>query len=159
MSWFAPCTSYPESYSVGRLDIQLSGIWGLSYPIKGVMFYTLQWRDPDDPLVNGPQCPTERSRNHECIVIRDALGDYYYHYEFSQGGGEFVAKFRAPRGVGVEHFGKNYFKGGVRGVDMDEVPQAKSAKRFYILEAKQMQLGKRWARVQAESRCACELRR
>lgn len=68
-----------------------------------------------------------------------------------------MAKFRAPRGTHPEDFVTNYFKGGVKGVDMDEVP-AKWGRRYEISFEKQRQLGKRWARVRAESRCACVLR-
>jgi len=154
---FLPLTIYPTSYSVGTLDIELSSLWGLSYPIKGVMYNTMQWLDPDDPLMDHSSPPRYDHPLHERMVIQDALGDYYYHYEFSQGGGEFAAKFRAPRGTHPEDFVKNYFKGGVRGVDMDEVP-TKWGKRVGIIDTKQRQLGNHWGRVQAESRCACVLR-
>ena len=121
------------------------------------MYYTMSWRDPDDPRAHHDEPRCYNPNLHECMVIQDSLGDYYFHYEFCQGGGEFMAKFRAPRGTHPEDFVKNYFKGGVRGLDMDEVP-LKLGRRLRIIDAKQRQLGERWARVRAESGCACLLR-
>ena len=63
-----------------------------------------------------------RPNVNECIVFRDAVGDYYLYFELAQGHGEYLAKFRAPRGTTVEDFVKNHFWGAVKGVDMDEVP-------------------------------------
>jgi hypothetical protein len=60
-------------------------------------------------------------RNPEGFVFQDAIGDYYFFYEFSQGGDEYLAKFRAPRGTTVSDFVKHHFRGAVKGVDMDLV--------------------------------------
>jgi hypothetical protein len=60
------------------------------------------------------------TNDQECIVFQDAVGDYHYYWEFSQGSLFAFAKFRAPRGTSPEDFVKNYFKGTLVGKDLDE---------------------------------------
>lgn len=97
--------------------------------------------------------------NVECIVFEDAFGDYFFYYEFSQGGDEYVAKFRAPRGTTVSDFVKHHFQGGVKGVDMDLVlpdfgDEASSHCTKLWLE--QEALVELTEQAQAQSCCACQ---
>jgi hypothetical protein len=142
LGWFLPSMlgEYPETYSMSPLDIVLNTAYGVSYPIKGVMYCLIAWRDPTLSY------KTRRSQNHECIVLQDALGDYYYHYEFCQGGDEFVGKFRAPRGTDAEDFVKNHFRGAIKGVDMDQVLPEYGSKYDNLME-EQREL----AKLQAEA--------
>jgi hypothetical protein len=74
---------------MGPLDIAFKALIGIPYPIKGVMYCTVDRVEPgglyDQKLIGNP----------EGFVFQDAIGDYYYFYEFSQGGDEYLAKFRA----------------------------------------------------------------
>ena len=63
-------------YSMGELDIALKVIYGIPYPIKGVMYCTVDRIEPGGLFEQELPCG-----NTECIVSQDALGDYY---EFSQ---------------------------------------------------------------------------
>jgi hypothetical protein len=104
------------------LDTILNGVYGVSYPIKCVMYCTIPWHEPSLESYYASlfeQLGRPPPENHERVVLQDVLGD---HYEFVQGGDEFVGKFRAPRGTQPEDFVNNYFKGGVKGVDMDPGP-------------------------------------
>lgn len=139
---------YPETYSMSPLDIVLNTVYRVSYPIKGVMYCLVAWRDPNLSY------KTRRSQNHECIVLQDALGDYYYHYEFSQGGDEFVGKFWVPPGTDAEDFVKNYFRGAIKGVDMDQVLPEYGSK-YDSLKEEQRELAKLQAEAHDQSRCAC----
>jgi hypothetical protein len=154
--WFLPPWEFNQTYDMSLLDIALSAAYGVSYPIKGVMFCRLPWHEPGSTLHNLPlrDPPAE---NHERVVLLDALGDYYYHYEYVSGGDEFVGKFRAPRGTEAEDFVKNYFKGGVKGVDMDRV-LPNYGNHYDDLLAEQRELGKLRKQAEAESRCACKLK-
>jgi hypothetical protein len=148
MSWFVPSRQYDETYDMSMLDIVLNTVYGVSYPIKGIMYCRIAWLKP------GTESDYPPPENHERVVLQDALGDYYYHYEFSQGGDEFVGKFRAPRGTAVENFVKNYFKGGVKGVDMDQV-LPKYGKHYDDVLAEQGKLMALRDQAEAQSRCAC----
>jgi hypothetical protein len=116
------------------------------------MYRDVQWLDPDKYRLRDRKKPL--SQIHECTVLQDALRDYYYHYEHLTGGDEFVAKFRVPHGTNAEEFVKNYFKGAVKGVDMDRV-QPKYGRNYDILICEERELAKLWSQAQAESRCAC----
>jgi hypothetical protein len=59
---------------MGELDIVLNGAYGISYPIKGVMYRDVQWLDPDKYRLRDRKKPLPRI--HECTVLQDALGDY-----------------------------------------------------------------------------------
>jgi hypothetical protein len=108
--WFLP--NLYDRYSMGDLDIVPKGNYGIPYPIKGVMYCTVERNEPGGLFEQ--QLPPG---NHECIVFQDALGEYYFYYDFSQGGDEYLAKkFRAPRGTTVSNFVKHHFRGGVKGV-------------------------------------------
>jgi hypothetical protein len=120
------------------------------------MYCRIPWHEPAIESYYA-SLPGPRPENHERFVLQDALGDYYYHYEFVQGGDEFVAKFRAPRGTEPEDFVKNYFEGGVKGVDMDQV-LPEYGKRYDDLLAEQRELCKLRGQAEAQSRCACKLK-
>ena len=92
---------------------------------------------------------------HDCLVLQDSLGDYYYYYEFSQGGCEFIAKFRAPRGTCAGDFVKNYFKGAVKGVDMDRVLPRRESKDGLYIQKERKKLVKLHKQALYQSRCAC----
>jgi hypothetical protein len=77
---------------MGILDIVLKANYSIQYPIKGVMFCTMEW--PESGGLFEQQLPPG---NCECFVFQDAPGYYYFYYQFSQGGDEYLAKFRAPR--------------------------------------------------------------
>ena len=134
---------------MGRVDIVLKTDYGIPYPIKGVMYCTVDWVEPGGLFEE--QLPPG---NSECIVFQDALGDYYFYYEFSQGGSEYLAKFRAPRGTTVSDFVKDHFRGAMKGVDMDLVLRGDSGS-CETLWHEQWDLARlqEWAR--AQSRCAC----
>ena len=93
--------------------------------------------------------------NHECFVFQDGLGEYYFYYEFSQGGDEYLAKFRAPPGTTVSDFVKHDFRGGVNGVGMDLVLPEDGGNHKILFE-EQRELTRLCAQAQAESRCACQ---
>jgi hypothetical protein len=134
---------------MGQLDIVLNTVYGVPLPIKGVMYCTVDWLEPG-------QYHTYRIPwNHECIVLQDALGDYYYHYEFSQGRSEFVGKFWAPLGMNGEDFVKNYFRGAVKGVDMDQVLPDYGSK-YDNLVREEAELAKLQDQARVQSCCACE---
>jgi hypothetical protein len=156
LSWFLPDISrqYPETYSMSPLEVTLNTIYGVSCPIKGVMYCLEAWRDPTSSL----SYKRRPDPNHECIVFRDGLGDYYYHYEFSQGGDEFVGKFRVPRGTNAEDFVKNYFRGAIKGVDMDQVLPEYGSKYDSLME-EERELTKLQAEAHDQSRCACIIAR
>ena len=135
---------------MGEVDIVLKARYRIPYPIKGVMFCTVDWIEPgglfEEKLPRG---------NPECIVFQDAVGDYYFYYE-CQGGEEYVAKFRAPRGTTVSDFLKDHFRGGVKGVDMDLVsPGDRSLDNWIRVHSHEQELGELRKQAQAESRCAC----
>jgi hypothetical protein len=133
---------------MGKLDIVLQGFYGVSPPIKGVMYCLVERCGPSGYYSHERPLP----QNHECVVVQDALGDYYYHYDFSQGGDEFVAKFRTPRGTTAEDFVKNYFRGAVKDVDMDQIlPGCRS--NYDDLVKEQRELAK--LRDKDQSCCAC----
>ena len=135
---------------MGDVDILLKVNYRIPYPIKGVMFSTVDRIEPEGLFEeNSPGNP-------ECIVFQDAVGDYYFYYEFSQGGDEYVAKFRAPRGTTVSDFLKDHFRGGVKGVDMDLVlSDDRSLANSSRVWWHERELGRRRTQAQAESRCAC----
>ena len=115
MHWFLPDRLY--THSMGDLDLTFKGSYGIPYPIKGVMYCTVDREEPGGLFQQ--QLPPG---NHESFVFQDALGEYYFYYDFCHGGlDEYLAKFRAPRGTTVGDFVKNHFRGGVKGVDMDLV--------------------------------------
>lgn len=90
--------------------------------------------------------------NPECIVFQDAIGDYYFYYEFSQGGDEYVCKFRASRGTTVSDFVKDHIRGGV---DMDLVlPDHEDL--GYEIFCHERNLGRLREQAQAQTRCACQ---
>ena len=95
-----------DTSKMGELDIL--EFCGIPRPIKGVMYCTVDW------LGLG-----EREPPNDCIIFQDALGEYHFYYDFSQGGGEYLAKFKAPRGTSVSDFVKHHFQGARMGVDMD----------------------------------------
>jgi hypothetical protein len=137
---------------MGQLDPVLKANYGIPYPIKGVMYCTIEREEPgglfDQQLSPG---------NHECIVFQSALGEYYFYYDFSQGGDEYLAKFRAARGTTVSEFLKHHFRGGVKGVDMDLVlPENEYGTAYYhILRKEQRDLAGLQAQAKAQSCCAC----
>ena len=94
-----------NTYSMGNLDIDLKANYGIPYPIKGVMYCTVERIEPGGLFEQ--QLPPH---NHECIVFQDALGDYYFYYDFSQGADEYLAKFRALHGMLVSDFLKYHFR-------------------------------------------------
>lgn len=146
-SKFLPCSQY----SMGRVDILLKADYGIPYPIKGVIYCTVDRIEPGGLFEE--QLPPG---NPECIVFQDAIGDYYFYYEFSQGGDEYLAKFRAPRGTTVSDFVKDHFRGGVKGVDMDLVlPRYDSFKVKLWREQQDLAALHEW--VRAHSHCACWL--
>jgi hypothetical protein len=149
--WFLP-NKY-DAYSMGTLDIVLKAHYRIPYPIKGIMYSTVDREEPGG-LFEQQLCPG----NHECIVFQDALGEYYFYYDFSQGGDEYLAKFRAPRGTTVSEFLRDHFRGGVKGVDMDLVlPENEFGTAYYYsLRKEQRDLAVLQAQAQAESRCACQ---
>ena len=75
---------------MGLMDISLNAGYGIPYPIKGVMYCTVDRVEPgglfDQQLPPG---------NPECLVFQDAIGDYYFFYEFSQGGDEYLVEQRS----------------------------------------------------------------
>jgi len=91
--------------------------------------------------------------NNECIVFQDAHGEYYFYYDFSQGGGEYLAKFRAPRGT--SDFVKHHFRDGVNGVDMDLVLPEDGTAYYDKLWKEQKDLARLKAQAVAHG-CACE---
>ena len=93
--WFQP-GQLRDTYSMGKLDIVFKGMYNIPYPIKGVMYCMIDRQEPGGLFQQ--QLPPHTG-NHECIVFQDAIGEYYFHYDFSQGGDEYVAKFRAPCGT------------------------------------------------------------
>jgi len=138
---------------MGVLDIALRRNYGISYPIKGVLYCTAERTQPGGLFQQ--QLPRG---NHECIVFQDALGKYYLYYDFSQGGGGCLAKFRAPRGTMVSDFVKNYFRGGVKGVDMDLVlPENEYERDYQTLRKEERDLAKLQAQAEAQSRCVCDM--
>jgi hypothetical protein len=149
-SWFLPAFEY----NLERRDILLKGVYGIQYPIKGVMYCIVDRVEPgglfEKQLTFG---------NPECMVFEDGLGDYFFYYEFSQGGDEYLAKFRAPRGTTISDFVKHHFRGAVKGVDMDLVlPDLsdEAASRSGKLWQEQMDLVELMNEAQAQSRCACQ---
>jgi len=68
---------------MGELDIVLKANYGIPYPIKGVMYCTVEWVEPDGLFEQ--QLPPG---NNKGIVFQDALGEYYFYYDFLQGGDE-----------------------------------------------------------------------
>ena len=94
------------------VDTVFKANYRIPYPIKGVMYCTVDWLE-DGGLFEQQQCG-----NHKCIVFQDALGDYYFYYEFSQGGDEYLARFRALRGTTVTDFVKHHFRGAVKGAEL-----------------------------------------
>jgi len=150
--WFLPNLSY-NTYSMGELDMVLKGNYGIPYPIKGVMYCTVERKEPGGLFEQQQLSPG----NHECIVFHDALGEYYFYYDFSQGGDEYLAKFRAPRATTASEFLKHHFQGAVKGVDMDVVlPENKYGTSYYhILRKEQRDLAGLWAQAEAKSCCAC----
>ena len=93
----------------------LHAIYGVSLPIRGVMYCAVEWSNPDYKAER-MRLNIQPGRLHERIrvVLQDSFGDCYYHYEFSQDGNRFIGKFRAPRGTCAEDFVKKYFKGAVK---------------------------------------------
>jgi hypothetical protein len=133
---------------MGRVDIVLKTDYGIPYPIKGVMYCTVDRVEPGGLFEE--QLPPG---NTECIVFQSAVGDYYFYYEFSQGGDEYVAKFRAPRGTSVNDFVKDHFRGGVNDVDMDLVlPRESDCETLWH---EQWDLERLRERARAQSCCAC----
>ncbi len=57
----------------------------------------------------------EQEPSNDCIIFQDALNEYHFYYDFSQGGGEYLAKFKAPRGTSVSDFVKLHFQDAVMG--------------------------------------------
>ena len=98
----------------GRARHSAQTNYGISHPNKSVTYCTVERVEPGG--LSEQQLPPG---DNECIVFQDALGEYYFYYDFSQGGGEYLAKFRAPRGT--SDFVKHHFRDGVNGVDMDLV--------------------------------------
>jgi hypothetical protein len=95
---------------------------------------------------------------HYCLVLQDSFGDYYYYYEFSQGGDRFIAKFWAPRGTCAEDFVKNYFKGAMKDVDMNRVlPRCESKYESLTndLLKEQKELVKLHEQARDQFQCAC----
>ena len=146
--WFLPDLS--DTYSIGSRDAVFKANYRIPYPIKGVMYCTVDW--PED----GGFFEQQKCGNHECIVFQDALGDYYFYYEFSQGGDEYLARFRAPRATTVTDFMKHHFRGAVKGVDMDLVlPENEyGTPDYYMLQKEQKELAELW-HAQSQSCCAC----
>ena len=142
-----------DTYSMGQLDMVFKANYGIPYPIKGVMYCTVDWEEPGGLFKQ--QLPPG---NDECIVFQDAVGEYYFYYEFSQGGYEYLAKFRAPRGTTVSEFLRHHFQGGVKGVDMDLVlPENEYGTPYYhILLKEQRDLAELRAQAKAQSSCACQ---
>ena len=137
---------------MGPLDIGFNAGIGIPYPIKGVMYCTVERVEPGGLYDQKPL------GNPEGFVFRDAIGDYYYFYEFSQGGDQFLAKFRAPRGTTVIDFVKHQFRGAVKDVDMDLVlprPEAHWSTRYDRLQREQEDLAALQRQAVAESSCAC----
>jgi len=89
MYWFPP--NMYNTYSMGNLDIALKAneLWNQSK----VLYCTVERVEP------GGLFEQKLSHNQECIVFQDELGDYYF-YDFSHGGGEYLAKFRWDNGEG-----------------------------------------------------------
>lgn len=135
---------------MGELDIVLKTIYGIPYPIKGVIYCTVEWVEPGG-LFN-QQLP---SGNNKCIVFQDALGEYYFYYDFLQGGGEYLAKFRAPCGMLVSDFLKHHFQGAVKGVDMDLVLPKEGTAYYNKVQKEQKDLARLKAQAVAQSHCAC----
>ena len=104
-----------STYDISHTEGMLHAIYGVSLPIRGVMYCIVAWIHPYHRAkmtrLNKKPAPL-----HNCLVLQDSLGDYYYYYEFSQGGWEFIAKFWAPHGTCAEDFVKTYFKGVLRSV-------------------------------------------
>jgi hypothetical protein len=109
-----------STYDISHTESMLHAIYGVSLPIRGVIYCTVEWIHPYHRAkimrLNKKPGPL-----HDCLMLQDSLGDYYYYYELLQGGCRFIAKFQAPCGTCVEDFVKNYFNGAVKGVDMDRV--------------------------------------
>jgi hypothetical protein len=135
----------------------LHATYGVSLPIRGVMYCTLEWSD-SDYKAERMRLNIQPGRLHECLVLQDSFGDYYYYYEFSQGGDRFIAKFWAPRGICAGDFVKNYFKGAVKDVDMDRVLprcESKYESLFNDLLKEQKELAKLHEQARDQVQCAC----
>jgi hypothetical protein len=117
------------------------------------MYCTVEWIEP-----GGLFEEKEPPGSTECMVFQDAVGDYYFYYEFSQGGDGYLAKFRAPRGTTVSDFVKDHFRGGVKGVDMDLVLRGDSG-YCETLWYEEVALARLQMQAEAQSRCACCSRR
>jgi hypothetical protein len=61
---------------MGTVDVLLKTNYRIPYPIKGVMFCTVDRIEPGGLFEELPP------GNPECIVFQDAVGDYYYLYYF-----------------------------------------------------------------------------
>jgi hypothetical protein len=100
---------------------------------------------------------------HESIILQDGLGDYYFRYKDGYSGfHEFVAKFRAPCGTTPDEFVEKYFKGAIKGVDMDEVVphwNGEDDEEYYEyadrVRKEQAELAKLWMKARRQSACAC----
>jgi hypothetical protein len=151
--WFLPYVD--TTYSMGALDIMLKAYHRIPYPIKGVMYCTVNW-----PESSGLFEEELESGNHECIVFQDALGDYYFYYRFSQGGlglegDDYLSKFRTPRGTSVNDFVKQ-FRGAVNGVDMDLIPYEDGCSEKYVISCKEEEdLARLWKYARTHDGCAC----
>jgi len=136
-------------YSMGKLDTVLKANYGIQYPIKGVMYCTAEWLEPGGLFEQ--QLPPG---NSECFVFQDALGKYYFYYEFSQGGDEYLAKFRAPRGTTISDFLKHHFQGAVKGTDMDLI-LPEETDYYYTLQKEQKELAELYKQARVQLCCAC----
>ena len=138
-----------DMYSMGKLDTVLKANYGIQYPIKGVMYCTAEWLEPGGLFEQ--QLPPG---NSECFVFQDALGEYYFYYEFSQGGDEYLAKFRAPRGTTISDFLKHHFRGAVKGTDMDLI-LPEETDYYYTLRKEQKELAELHKQARVQLHCAC----
>jgi hypothetical protein len=130
---------------MGDHDHALMTCYGVSLRVRGVMYRV---REPGD-----------KNELHMAIVLQDALGDYYFSYENGYHGGDFlVAKFRhVPRGTAPQEFVKHYFKGAVKGVDMDEIHPREdyNGPERKRLRDEQVELARLFREAQSQSACAC----
>jgi hypothetical protein len=147
---FIPTTfGWDSTYDMGRLELKLMTLYGVSLRIRGVM-YRLREAGGLPGL-------------HESIIFQDGLGDYYFRYQDGYSGFlQFVAKFRAPCGTAPEEFVEKYFKGAIKGVDMDEVVplwDMEDNEEYYKhadrVRKEQSELAKLWQKAQCQSACAC----
>jgi hypothetical protein len=133
---------WDDMYDMGEVDFTLMANYGVALRVRGVM-YCIKKQDTEDEV--------------HMIILQDALGDYYLYSEDVHLGTFFVAKFRVPRGTAPEIFAKDYFKGAVKGVDMDEVHPGEDydSPKCQEFRDEQEELGRLRIKAQSQSVCAC----